>query len=325
MANYLFLHQDYDGWQNLAVDEFLLRNVGENDIILHIYVNANCVVIGKHQNPWRECNLATMEADGVKLVRRISGGGAVFHDLGNVNFSFIAHRKNYNVPRQMDVIIRTVQALGIPAEFSGRNDILVEGKKFSGNAFCEIREGCQHHGTLLVNSDLSKLPKYLCVSEKKIRAKGVTSVQSRVCNLSELVRGLNADTVKQALCTAFAEEYGHYKSMELSADAIGEIQELYKKQSSWQWRLGRTPRFDMLLEDRFSWGELQLHLTVKEGVITEAEVFSDALDVNLPPLIAKAIQGATLSPLELKARIHSVAKESLELMEVADWLSSQSL
>lgn len=325
MANYVFFHQTDDGWQNLAVDEFLLRNVGEDDIIFHIYVNADCVVIGRNQNPWRECDLAAMEEDGVKLVRRISGGGAVFHDLGNVNFSFIAHKKNYHVPRQMDVIIRTVQALGIPAEFSGRNDILVQGKKFSGNAFCEIREGRQHHGTLLVNSDLSRLPKYLRVSDKKIRAKGVASVQARVCNLSDFAPGLNADRVKQALCASFAEEYGDYNFLELSGEAGGEIRELYAKQSSWQWRLGRTPRFDLLLEDRFSWGEVQLHLEVKGGVITGVEVFSDALDVYLPPLIAQAIQGAPLSPLELKGRVQSAAGERPELVEVAKWLGRQSL
>lgn len=325
MANYVFFHQTDDGWQNLAVDEFLLRNVGEDDIILHLYVNAACVVIGKHQNPWRECNLAAMEADEVKLVRRISGGGAVFHDLGNVNFSFIAHKKKYHVPRQMDVIIRTVQALGIPAEFSGRNDILVQGKKFSGNAFCEIREGCQHHGTLLVKTDLSKLSQYLSVSDKKIRAKGVASVQARVCNLADFAPGLSVDNVKQALCATFAEEYGDYQILELSEEALKEIQGLYNKHSSWQWRLGRTPRFDMLLEERFSWGEVQLHLTVKDGVINEAKVYSDSLDVHLPPLIAQAVKGATLSPPELRSRVRSAARESPVLLEVADWLGSQSL
>ncbi|NLY31368.1 MAG: lipoate--protein ligase [Firmicutes bacterium] len=325
MANYVFFHQTDDGWQNLAVDEFLLRNVGEDDIILHLYVNAACVVIGKHQNPWRECNLTAMEADGVKLVRRISGGGAVFHDLGNVNFSFIAHKKKYHVPRQMDVIIRTVQALGIPAEFSGRNDILVQGKKFSGNAFCEVREGRQHHGTLLVNTDLSRLLKYLSVSDKKIRAKGVASVQARVCNLADFAPGLSVDNVKQALCATFAEEYGDYQILELSEEALKEIQGLYSKHSSWQWRLGRTPRFDMLLEERFSWGEVQLHLTVKDGVINEAKVYSDSLDVYLPPLIAQAVKGAPLSPPELRSRVQSAAGARLELMEVADWLGSQSL
>jgi lipoate-protein ligase A len=325
MANYVFFHQSDDGWQNLAVDEYFLRNVGEDDIILHIYVNADCVVIGKHQNPWRECNLAAMEADEVKLVRRISGGGAVFHDLGNVNFSFIAHKKKYHVPRQMDVIIRTVQNLGIPAEFSGRNDILVQGKKFSGNAFCEIREGCQHHGTLLVKTDLSKLSQYLSVSDKKIRAKGVASVQARVCNLADFAPGLSVDNVKQALCATFAEEYGDYQILELSEEALKEIQGLYNKHSSWQWRLGRTPRFDMLLEERFSWGEVQLHLTVKDGVINEAKVYSDSLDVYLPPLIAQAVKGAPLSPPELRSRVQSAAGARLELMEVADWLGSQSL
>lgn len=320
MTNFLILHQGNDGWQNLAVDEYLLRNIKAGDMILHIYVNNNCVVIGRHQNPWRECNLAAMDTDGVKLVRRISGGGAVFHDLGNLNFSFITDKKRYNVPRQMGVILNTIRDLGISGEFSGRNDILVQGKKFSGNAFCDIRQGCQHHGTLLVDTDISNLSKYLQVSEKKIRDKGVSSVKARVCNLSDFAQGLTVDMVKDALCRAFAAEYGGYKPLDLTSTAKQEIQDLYNKQSSWQWRLGHTPQFDIVLEERFSWGEIQLHLMVKEGIITEAKVYSDALDINLPPTIGQLVQGVVFSPAELKARILSVAGEREELLAVAQWL-----
>lgn len=320
MANYLYMHETTDPWWNLAVDEYLLRNIGVDDMLLHIYVNSSCVVIGKYQNAWRECNLMAMEADGVKVVRRISGGGAVFHDLGNVNFSFMANEKAYNVPRQMEVIIRTVHALGIHAECSGRNDVLVEGKKISGNAFCEIGPRCQHHGTLLVNSDLNMLGKYLNVSEKKIRSKGVKSVQSRVTNLCDYVSWLRSELVISALCAAFADEYGDYKIMLLSAGAREELDRLYKKQASWNWRLGRTPQFDILLESRFSWGEIQILISLTRGVITKVDVFTDALNTELPKVIAHAIQGVSLLPRQMEECIRSKAQGRHEMEELADWI-----
>lgn len=167
MSNYIYSAPTGDGWLNLARDGCFLENNKKGDVILYFYVNKNAVIIGRNQNAWKECNIANMDADGVQLVRRHSGGGAVFHDNGNLNFSFITDEKHYDLNRQMRVILNAVSKLGLKAELSGRNDITVDGKKFSGNAFSLAKGNRSHHGTILVNADLTKLSNYLCVSKEK--------------------------------------------------------------------------------------------------------------------------------------------------------------
>ena len=319
MKAYFFLCESNDGWRNLAADEYFLNHIGKDEILLHIYINAPSVIIGKNQNAWRECNLKAMEADGVKLVRRISGGGAVYHDLGNVNFSFIAHRDIYDVSRQMNVILRSVRELGIQAEFSGRNDLLAEGKKFSGNAFCVRGEGRQHHGTLLLSEDLSKLPGYLNVSDAKLKSKGVSSVRSRVCNLCEFNSEITNEGMIEALKKGFAQEYGDFQNWELDAAAREEIEALYEKHSSWQWRLGQAPRFDLELKNRFDWGEIQVLLSFKQAHVSEVQVYSDALDTEIAEQLARMLQGARFTAKDLAA---AVLPEKKELEEIAGWLGS---
>ena len=213
MANKLYVSPSPDGWRNLGVDEYFLDHLGEEDMLLYFYINTNAVIIGCGQNPWAECRLSAMERDGVQLVRRITGGGAVFHDAGNLNFSFIAGEKIYSVERQLGMILSAVRALGIPCEFSGRNDLLADGRKFSGNAFCARGRVRQHHGTLLLNADLSRLQNYLNVDPRKLQAKGTKSVRSRVCNLSEFVPGLECAQMLEALKAAFRAEYGPYEEL----------------------------------------------------------------------------------------------------------------
>lgn len=319
MKAYFFLCETNDGWRNLAADEYFLNHISKDEILLHIYINAPAVIIGKNQNAWRECNLKAMEADGVKLVRRISGGGAVYHDLGNVNFSFIAHKDIYDVPRQMNVILRAVRELGILAEFSGRNDLLAEGKKFSGNAFCVRGEGRQHHGTLLLSADLSKLPGYLNVSDEKLKSKGVSSVRSRVCNLCEFNAQITSEGMIEALKKGFAQEYGTFENWELDAAARQEIEALYEKQASWQWRLGQAPRFDLELKNRFDWGEIQVLLSFRQAHVSQVQVYSDALDTEIAEQLAQMLQGARFTAKDLAA---AVLPEKKELAEIAEWLGS---
>ena len=134
MANYVYISKTGDAARNLAMDAWLLDNVRRGDRVLYFYVNAKAVINGRHQNAWKECRLSAMERDGVQLVRRHTGGGAVYHDRGNLNFSFITSEKDYDIERQMRVITNAVRALGLEPELSGRNDVLIEGRKFSGNA-----------------------------------------------------------------------------------------------------------------------------------------------------------------------------------------------
>jgi lipoate-protein ligase A len=325
VANLLILSTCTDGWQNLAYDEFLLRNVAENDLFLHLYVNYNCVVIGKYQNAWRECNINAMNNDMVKLVRRISGGGAVYQDLGNVNFSFTANKNNYNVPRQLELIIKALRSLGVNTQFSGRNDILAGGKKISGSAFCEIGNRCQHHGTLLINTDLAKLALYLQISDKKMQAKGVKSVLSRVANLVEFIPGITVHDVQEAICSTYKKEYGTFELKHFTVEEEKVIADIYRRHASWEWQLGRTPEFDILLEERFSWGELQLLLKVQNGKVIGSNVFSDTLDTFLPPLVAQVIQGAAFSSAEISARISASAPGHAAMADIAQWLKGQAL
>lgn len=318
MKPYFYLCESDDGWENLACDEYFLNHIGPDEILLYIYINAPSVIIGRNQNAWGECNLKAMERDGVKLVRRISGGGAVYHDLGNVNFSFIAHRGIYDVQRQMAVILRAVKKLGIEAEFSGRNDLLAQGKKFSGNAFCLRGEGRMHHGTLLIRADLSRLPGYLNVSDEKLKSKGVSSVRSRVCNLCEWNKEITNQAMIEALQQGFAEEYGAFEPWRLDEQARAEIGKLYEKQESWQWRLGQTPRFDLELRRRFCWGEMQVLLTFRGAKVAGAKVYSDALDTEIAAELEQMLCGARFSAADLAAAVQSPKRE---LQEVSQWFA----
>ena len=323
IANLLYVSTSPDGWRNLGVDEYFLDHIGEDDMLLYFYVNRNAVIIGRGQNPWAECNLSAMERDGVQLVRRITGGGAVFHDEGNPNFSFIAGEKRYDLQRQLGMILDAVRALGIPCEFSGRNDLLADGRKFSGNAFCS--RGCvrQHHGTLLIDADLTRLQNYLNVDPRKLQAKGAKSVRSRVCNLRQFVPGLSRDQMLDALKRAFGETYGPY--IELQTENLDEnaIAPYVGKQRSEEWRLGKTPRFDLEIENRFPWGNVQLLLTLRQGRVDEISVYSDAMDADLADEIRSRLLGVAFGSAPLADALRNSEKEQLH--QLADFIAAQNL
>lgn len=323
MSVYYYLSPSEDGWQNLATDECMLNTLGEDDILLYFYINQNDVIIGKNQNAWKECNLAAMEADGVRLVRRCSGGGAVYHDQGNLNFSFLMHEKNYDLTRQLGVILKAVKALGIHAEFTGRNDLTADGKKFSGNAFCMRRQIRQHHGTLLIDADLSRLQNYLNVPPQKIKSKGIESVRARVTNLCELVPGITLDDALACIKRAYAEEYGSYQVLDLSAERTHAIRKLYEKQSSWEWRLGHSPQFDYEIDCRFDWGGVQLLLSLKNAYISQAQVYSDAMDFQIAETISATLLDARFTSEEMAARL--TATGNAQLAQLAEHILSLKL
>lgn len=327
MAIYFYKSESGDGWQNLATDAYFLEHLSPEDICLYFYINKNAVIIGKNQNAWKECNLDAMERDGVQLVRRHTGGGAVYHDEGNLNFSFIMGEDEYDLARQMRVILRTVEKFGLHAELSGRNDILVDGRKFSGNAFGVAHGMRSHHGTILVNADLSKLGNYLNVSKKKIASKGVSSVRARVCNLAELAPEITVPQVEEALKAAFAEEYGAYTPYVFTEAEKAEIAKIYETQASWEWRLGKAPKFDYALEERLSFGEIQLYFGLEQGQITEMKIYSDALDTTITERIAKALLGARFVREEMADRLFAAAEAQQDpvLQELGKYISSVEL
>ena len=311
-----------DPWRNLALEECLLARCGEYDATLYLWQNAHTVVIGRHQNPWRECRTELLEQEGGRLARRITGGGAVFHDMGNLNFSFIAGSAVYDVARHLKVVLEAVRSIGVHAEFSGRNDILSDGRKFSGNAFARRQNASLHHGTLLIAADMKMLGRYLQPSQAKMESKGIQSVQSRVVNLSELSPSATADSLRQALRGSFRAEYGPFGESDgfsLADPAL--FERLHARQSSWEWRFGQTPRFDLSLECRFPWGGIELQLTACDGCVAEAAIYSDAMDEALIPALAAALRGLPFSASALAGALRTSCDRQ-EAADMAQWLEN---
>lgn len=298
-------------YRNLALEEYLLQNVADDECILYLWQNENTVVIGRNQNPWKECKIRELEESGGRLARRLSGGGAVYHDMGNLNFTFIATKNNYNVDRQLEVIIKAVNNIGIPAKKSGRNDITVEDRKFSGNAFYSADDKCYHHGTILVDVDMPSLSKYLNVSKSKLKSKGVESVKSRVTNLNEYVSELTIDRLRIELINAFGEIYGS-KPLQIDESQLAKDKLMLgtDKFSSWEWKYGRKIEFSDSLERRYAWGDVEIQLLVEGGIIKNCRVYSDALDTELIEQTAKHLEGCVFSAKDMEEALKDNMKEN---------------
>ncbi|MBR2615690.1 MAG: lipoate--protein ligase [Clostridia bacterium] len=313
--NYFFASDSPDAYTNLATDEWLLDHVGQEDLVLFLYRNENAVIIGKNQNPFLECDLGRMERDGVQLVRRVSGGGAVYHDKGNLNFSFIGSSSRYDREVQLALVSEALGSLGIECEFSGRNDLVHQGRKFSGNAFAARKGRCQHHGTLLVSSDLEKLGQYLTVDPKKIRSKGIGSVRSRVCNLSEIEASLTVTSLSDALLCAFQAHFSPSEPYPFTPSDRKEIEAYRQRHASFDWKMGKTPRFDLEWRERFDWGGLQLLLSFSQGKIREVHAFSDAMDPTLCEYLESILTGLPMENEAISAALSTA--QSPEIRSLA--------
>ena len=281
-----------DPYRNLALEQVLLESVPQGCCILYLWQNANTVVIGRNQNAWKECRTALLNEEGGRLARRLSGGGAVFHDLGNLNFTFLMPSEEYDLPRQFSVLSRACESLGVRTELSGRNDLLANGRKFSGNAFYHHEGKSFHHGTILIGADREKMGRYLIPSRMKLQSKGVDSVPARVVNLETLCPGLTVEDMRSAMTEAFQKTYG------LRAESIvpedfesGRLEELAERNRSYEWNYGKAFPFNAALEQRFPWGEIRMEFDVSDGLVRGMTVYTDAMDDGIAPLITETLTG----------------------------------
>jgi len=284
----IYISECTDPYKNLATEKYLMDAVQDDCCILYLWQNQSTVVIGRNQNPWAECSCALLEAEGGRLARRLSGGGAVFHDTGNLNFTFLCSTENYDVQKQMQVIQKACELAGITTEVSGRNDILADGRKFSGNAFYNSKGKSYHHGTLLICADMERMQRYLTPSKAKLEAKGVKSVKSRVVNLSELSVGITCKKMTDYMVKAFEEVYGISPTQFNNIDNE-KIAELTARYGSWEYIYGSTIAFTFSCEDRFLWGNIQLQMQIKDGTIKTIKVYTDSMDWNLASKTEQAL------------------------------------
>lgn len=322
----ILIGEVHNPYQNLATEQTLMRLVQPGEVIFYLWQNAGTVVIGRNQNPWRECNLAAMQRDSVFLARRATGGGAVFHDLGNLNFSFVALEPHYDVAKQTEVILTAVQQLGLSATRSGRNDLVLEGRKFSGHAYYKKGGVCLHHGTLLVDTSFASMQAYLSPSPEKLAGKGVASVRSRVVNLAEMLPGLTPETVMQKLQNAFAEVYAavpealpfarmkeHGAFWQITAD----------RYAAPEWYMGEKTPYTARYAARLSFGEVEILLHAEEGRILQAQVYTDALDADWPGPLARSLQNCPFESGEIARRIIADGTGFAQAEELADFVQKE--
>ena len=297
----------FDPFWNLALEQHLLETVDGGCCLLYLWQNRKTVVIGRNQNPWAECRADLLEREGGHLARRLSGGGAVFHDLGNLNFTFLAATEDYDLDKQQRVLLEACRSFGIPAELSGRNDLIAQGRKFSGNAFYRSGQRAYHHGTLLIDTDGEKLARYLTPPQAKLEARGVASVRARVVNLKELCPAITVDGLKQALAAAFEEVYGLRSTMRvLTGEDQRRVEALREHYAGWAWRYGQRLPFTLRTEGRFPWGGVELQLCIDEGVIRSAAVYSDAMNFAFPPALEAALTGCPFARPALAEALQTV-------------------
>lgn len=303
---YFIETKETDPRHNLALEEVLLRRVKPGECIFYLWQNQRTVVIGRNQHADSECRVQALEADGGHLVRRLSGGGAVYHDLGNLNFTFLVTHEDYDVDKQTEVILRAVQKVGIRAEKNGRNDLTVDGQKFSGHAYYRTGDQCYHHGTLMVAVEMAPLEKYLNVSPLKLRAKGVKSVRSRVVNLRDLQPHLTIEGLSTALLDAFGQVYGlpvtTLSEADLDQNALAESRRRFSDPA---WILGDDQPLTECREGQFDWGLLRIDYTREGGVIAQAALWSDGLAADYLSQVPHLLKGCPLEGDALRKKLFS--------------------
>ncbi|MGP9518149.1 lipoate--protein ligase [Psychrobacter sp. AOP7-C1-14] len=318
-------------WFNLATEDWIFNTLNPDSHTLFLWRNSETVVIGRSQNPWVECKTDKMEADDVFLARRQSGGGAVFHDLGNTNFTFLSPKDDYDQEANFTIIINALRKLGIEATLSGRNDMQVGDRKISGSAFKHAADRSFHHGTLLVNANMQKLGDYLNPHPLKLKAKGIKSVRARVANLIDFNETINHQILSDAIIEAFCEYYGETAQVEQLDEASlakqPTLNTYYQQMADWDWRFGKTPEFTHHIETRFDWGIMDVHMDVKQAIIREVVIFSDALNIELIDLLKDTLTGVKYSKPEIKNKLDELANSqpalAAQISDFEKWLAGE--
>ncbi len=298
----LYESTGFNPYENLGAEAYLLETCPSDTLRFYLWQNAHTVVIGKNQHAPSEVFLDHLTQDKGTLARRSSGGGAVYHDLGNLNFTFIAPTGLFDIQKQMEMIALALREAGVNAQVNGRNDIEIEGAKVSGNAFAHSSNKHLHHGTLLVNVDKSKLAKYLNVNPKKLKRKNVNSVAARIVNLKELI-DIDIPSLKAHLFKA-VEKYTQTQGSILPFP-LDQAQAYMKHYASQEWLFPQAAKENLIFEEAFDFGVLKWFFEIKDGRIIKSSLWSDAMDSLWIEALEKHVIGAEANETAIAQRLES--------------------
>lgn len=302
---------------NLAIEEYVLKNMDiDVDSFLLFYINEPSIIIGKNQNTVEEVNTEYVDANGIHVVRRLSGGGAVYHDLGNLNFSFLTKDDGdsfRNFAKFTQPVIEALEKMGVKAELKGRNDILVDGKKISGNAQFATKGRMFSHGTLMFDTEIERVVQALRVKKDKIESKGIKSIRSRVTNIKDYME--EDMTIEQFRMEILKSIFGgeeHIQYAPLTEQDWENIHQLSKERyQTWEWNYGRSPKFNMQHSHRFPVGGIDARLQVNKGTIEDIHIYGDFFGLGEVADLEKALIGTTYSREAILAAIEPLSVEKL--------------
>ncbi len=302
---------------NLAAEEYVLKHF-EEDVFM-LWRNDKSIIIGKYQNTAAEINADYVQEHHIKVVRRMTGGGAVFHDLGNVNYTFIGNKGSGDFRTFSEPILRVMNEMGVPAKFEGRNDLTINGMKFSGTAQCIYKNRVLHHGTLLFSAEMSDLTAALKVNPLKFTDKAVKSVRKRVTNISEhLPVPMTVTDFIDTVMQHIRENSGNAVMYDFSDEDLLAINQLRdKKYSTWEWNFGTSPKFAYSKLMRTSGGNVELNLNVEKGLITDIKFYGDFFSQKEPSEFEQFI-------LQKKYESETI-RQILEKVELTDYFRNVTI
>jgi len=291
------LNDSKDPRFNLALEEYVLKYLDTDEDFVLLWQNENSVIIGRNQNTIEEINTRYVKDHDVNVIRRITGGGAVYHDLGNLNFSFVTKtlKDNLNNYKKFtEPVIKALNTFGVPAEFHGRNDVVVEGKKISGNAQSFYKNKMLHHGTILFDADLSIIADVLNVKPDKIASKGIKSNRARVTNIKPYLKeDVDMGEFKETLLKYLLDTNNITNHVyHLTNEDYNKIHQLMdERYNNWEWNYGESPEFSLVKEGRYAGGKLEFHLDVKDGTIKDLRIFGDFLGTKDLSTLEASLKG----------------------------------
>ncbi|WLR51497.1 lipoate--protein ligase [Bacillus tianshenii] len=301
-----------DPRMNLAIEEYAVKHLDINETYLLFYINEPSIIIGKNQNTAEEINQSYVDENGIHVVRRLSGGGAVYHDLGNLNFSFITKDDGnsfHDFKKFTEPVIEALQRLGIKAELSGRNDIVAgDGRKISGNAQFSTKGRMFSHGTLLFDSEIENVVSALNVKMEKIKSKGIKSIRSRVANIREFLdEQMTTEQFREMLLRYIFDTDGEVPQYVLTKEDWKKINEISEERyKNWDWNYGKSPKFNVQYAHRFPIGQIDVRLEVKKGIIDQVKIFGDFFGVGDVAEIESVLIGTRYEKKEVTNALQNI-------------------